>query len=78
MHGWMDGWMDGWMYACIYFQYLMLVYLSMNYFCCGSFEIYEQIFQEYLLDNSVFRLVAILTSINKIFEKQLQRNPFLR
>ena len=37
-----------------------------------------KIFQEYFLDDSVFRLVAILKSINKIFEKQLQRNPFLR
>ena len=36
-----------------------------------------KIFQEYFLDNLVLRLVAIPKSINKIFEKQLQRNPFL-
>ena len=35
-------------------------------------------FQEYFLDDPVFRLAAILKSINKIFEKQFQRNPFLR
>ena len=38
----------------------------------------NKIFQEYFLDDLIFRLVAILKSINKIFEKQLQRNPFLR
>ena len=34
----------------------------------------KKIFQEYFLGNPVFRLVAILKSINKIFEKQLQRS----
>ena len=38
----------------------------------------NKIFKEYFLDNPVFRLVAILKSINKVFEKQLQRNLFLR
>ena len=38
----------------------------------------NKIFQEQFLDNLVFRLVAILKSINKIFEKQLQRNPLLK
>ena len=38
----------------------------------------NKIFQEHFLDNPVFRLVAILKSINKIFEKQLQRNQYLR
>ena len=38
----------------------------------------NKIFQEHFLDNPVFRLVAILESVNKIFEKQLQKNPFLR
>ena len=33
-----------------------------------------KIFQEHFLDNPVFRLEAILKSINKTFEKQLQRN----
>ena len=33
--------------------------------------------QEYFLDNPVFRLETILKSINKLFEKQLQRYPFL-
>ena len=34
----------------------------------------NKIFQKYFLDNPVF----ILKSIDKTFEKQLQRNPFLR
>ena len=38
--------------------------------------IYEQ--KEYILDDPVFRLVAILKSISKVFKKQLQRNPLLR
>ena len=38
----------------------------------------NKIFQEHFLDNAVFRLVAILKSIKKIFKKQLQKNPFLR
>ena len=38
----------------------------------------SKIFQEHFLDIPVFRLVATLKSTNKIFEKQLQRNPFLR
>ena len=38
----------------------------------------DRIFQEYFLDNPAFRLVAILICINKIFQNQLQRNPFLR
>ena len=38
----------------------------------------NKIFQEHFLDNPVFRLVAILKSINKIFEKQLQNNAFFR
>ena len=37
-----------------------------------------KIFQEYILEDSVFRLAATLKSIKQIFEKQLQRNPFLR
>ena len=35
-------------------------------------------FQEYFLDDPVFKLLAIQKSVNKIFEKQLQKNPFLR
>ena len=34
-------------------------------------------FQELFLDNPVFRLVAVLKPINKIFEKELQKNLFL-
>ena len=36
----------------------------------------NKIFQ-YFLDDPVLKLVAILKYINKIFERQLQRNPFL-
>ena len=39
----------------------------------------NKIFQEYFLhflDDPVFKLVSIQKSINKTFEKQLQRNPF--
>ena len=35
----------------------------------------NKIFQEYFLDDPVFKLVAIQKYINNIFEKQLQRNP---
>ena len=38
----------------------------------------NKIFQGHVLDNLAFRLVAILKSVDKIFEKQLQINPFLR
>ena len=38
----------------------------------------NKIFKEYFLDDPVFKLVAIQKSINKIFKKQFQRNPFLR
>ena len=38
----------------------------------------SKIFQEYFLNDPVFKLVAIQKSINKIFKKQLERNPFLR
>ena len=38
----------------------------------------NKIFREYFLDNPVFRLLVILKSINKTFEKQLQRNPFFK
>ena len=41
-------------------------------------ESMNKIFQEYLLDDPVFRLVAILKSIKKNFEKQIQRNSLLR
>ena len=37
----------------------------------------SKVFQEHFLDNPVSRLVAILKSINGIFEKQFQGNPFL-
>ena len=37
----------------------------------------KKIFQEHFLENPVFRLVPILKSINEIFKKQLQKNPFL-
>ena len=33
----------------------------------------NKIFEEQFLENPVFRLVAILKSINKIFEKRTQR-----
>ena len=36
----------------------------------------NKIIQEHFLDNLVFRFVAILKSINKIFKKELQRNVF--
>ena len=36
----------------------------------------NKIFQEHFLDNPVFRLVAILKSIYKIFEKQVQKIHF--
>ena len=38
----------------------------------------NKIFQKHFLDNPVYRLVAILKSISKIFDKQLQKNQFLR
>ena len=38
----------------------------------------NKIFLEYFLDDPVFKLVAIQKSINNIFKKQFQRNPFLR
>ena len=38
----------------------------------------KKIFQGHVLENPAFRLVAILKSVDKILEKQLQRNPFLR
>ena len=34
------------------------------------------IIQKHFLENPIFNLEAILKSINKIFEKQVQRNPF--
>ena len=41
-------------------------------------ESMNKIFQEYFLDDPVFRLVDILKSIKKNFEKQLERNQILR
>ena len=38
----------------------------------------NKIFQELFLDNPVFRLVAILKSINKTIENKLRKYPFLR
>ena len=38
----------------------------------------NKIFLEYFLDDPVFKLITIQKSINKIFKKQLKRNPFLR
>ena len=38
----------------------------------------NKIFQEHLLDNPVFRLIPILKSISKMFEKELKRDLFLR
>ena len=38
----------------------------------------DKIFQKYFLDNPVFRYVAILICINKIFQNQLQKYPLLR
>ena len=49
----------------------------MSYFVEEVLESTNNIFQEYLLDDPVFGLVAILKSVNKIFKKQLQINPFL-
>ena len=51
----------------------------MDYFVAKVQKSTNKIFQEYFLDNPVFKLTAILKSINKIFKKQLlQINPFLR
>ena len=50
----------------------------MNYFCFGNFRIYEQNLSGILSDDPVINLVAIEKTFNKVFEKQLQRNPFLR
>ena len=36
----------------------------------------NNIFQKHFLDNPVFRLVAILKSINNIFEKQFKEIHF--
>ena len=47
-------------------------------FAAEASESTNIIFHEYLLNDPDFRLVAIVKSINKMFEKQLQRNPFLR
>ena len=38
----------------------------------------NKIFEGYFLEDPVFRLEAILKSMNKILEKQLPRNPPLR
>ena len=38
----------------------------------------NKIFQEPFLGDPVFRSVAIIKSMNKIFETQLKRNSFLR
>ena len=38
----------------------------------------NKLIQEHFSDDPVFRLVTILKSINKILEKQLQRNPFFK
>ena len=38
----------------------------------------NKIFQEHFLDNAVFRLVAILKSIKKIFKKQLQKKSIFK
>ena len=45
----------------------------------GVFDVgwYPSAHYKYFLGNSVFRLVAVLKSINKVFKKQLWRNPFL-
>ena len=67
---------------CVYefrteaFQYFLLVYLQINFFCYRRFRIYEQSILRILLDNAVFILKAFLKSVNKNFEKQLQRNMF--
>ena len=50
----------------------------MKQFVLEVLKYMNKIFQEYFLDDPVIRLVAILKSINKFFEKQLERNPFLR
>ena len=42
----------------------------MNYFFEEVLESANKIFREHFLDDPVFRLVAILKSVNKIFEKQ--------
>ena len=42
-----------------------------------SVESMNKIFQEYFLADPVFKLAAILKSINKILQKQLQRNPLV-
>ena len=46
----------------------------MTYFCCRSFRIYEQNLSRIGFDDPV----ATLKSINKMFKKQFQINPFLR
>ena len=38
----------------------------------------NKIFKEYFLDNPVFRLVAILKSINKIYEKKTSKESIFK
>ena len=59
-------------------MFFVSVPLNEFFFVVEILESMNKISQEYLLDDPVFKLVAIQKSINKIFEKQLQRNPFLR
>ena len=46
-------------------------------FAVEILESINKIFQEYFLDNPVFKLVATQKPLNKIFKEQLQTNPFL-
>ena len=50
----------------------------MNYFCCKNLQIYEQNSSRILFRQSSFCSGSYLKSINKIFEKYRQRNPFLK
>ena len=69
------------MYACMNFQMIFIeMYLEMIFFFffVSVLKSIYKIIQEYVLDDQLITLVAILKFINKIFQKQLQRNPFSR
>ena len=78
------------MYVCMNFQMIVnkkyqnrrlavfFVSVPLNDFFVEVLESTKKISQEYFLDDPGVRLVAFPKSINKICEKQLQRNSFLR
>ena len=78
------------MYVCMNFQMIVnkkyqnrrlavfFVSVPLNDFFVEVLESTKKTSQEYFLDDPGVRLVAFPKSINKICEKQLQRNSFLR